>query len=103
MRRYGDATQFGQLLDSIRRLVPDAGIRSNVIVGFPGETDDDVAVLHEFLSEARLDAVGVFGYSDEDGTEAADLSDKVADDVVRDRVERIATIADEVAAQRAAD
>ena len=46
--------------------------RSNVIVGFPGETEDDVAELERFLVAARLDAVGVFGYSDEDGTEAAD-------------------------------
>ena len=64
--------------DRIRALAPEAGIRSNVIVGFPGETDDDVAELERFLTAARLDAVGVFGYSDEDGTEAAGYDGKVA-------------------------
>jgi tRNA A37 methylthiotransferase MiaB len=48
-------------------------VRSNVIVGFPGETEQDVDVLAEFLTAARLDVVGVFGYSDEDGTEGATL------------------------------
>ena len=52
-------------------LAPEAGIRSNVIVGFPGETEDDLAELEAFLIGARMDAVGVFGYSDEDGTAAA--------------------------------
>ena len=49
---------------------PSAGFRTNVILGFPGETEDDVAELERFLTEGRLDAVGVFGYSDEEGTEA---------------------------------
>ena len=53
------------------RSAPEAGARSNVIVGFPGETRADVAELERFLTEARLDAIGVFDYSDEDGTEAA--------------------------------
>ena len=53
---------------------PTAGVRSNVIVGFPGETEDDLAELERFLVAARLDAIGVFGYSDEDGTEAADAA-----------------------------
>ncbi|MFL6238105.1 MAG: MiaB/RimO family radical SAM methylthiotransferase [Actinomycetes bacterium] len=103
MRRYGDAAHFVTMLESVRALAPDAGIRTNVIVGFPGETDDDLAVLHDFLVVARLDAVGVFGYSDEDGTEAASFADKVADDVVRDRVERTASLVDELVAQRALD
>src|SRR3954470_13343598 len=103
MRRYGDASQFLALLESIRRLVPHAGIRSNVIVGFPGETDEDVTTLRDFLSTAQLDAVGVFGYSDEDGTEAAQFGDKVDPDMVRHRVDLISGVADEVAAQRATD
>ena len=54
-------------------LAPEAGVRSNVIVGFPGETEDDLETLCDFLVAARLDVTGVFGYSDEDGTEAAAL------------------------------
>ena len=62
---------------AIRALAPEAGARSNVIVGFPGETRADVDELVRFLNEARLDAIGVFDYSDEDGTEAAGLPGKV--------------------------
>ena len=70
MRRFGDTDRFLDLLAQIRAGDPTAAVRSNVIVGFPGETEADVAELERFLSAARLDAVGVFGYSDEDGTEA---------------------------------
>ena len=58
------------LVEQIRAASPEAGIRSNVIVGFPGETEEDLAELEAFLIGARMDAVGVFGYSDEDGTAA---------------------------------
>ena len=71
MRRFGDPESFLDLLDQIRALAPLAGVRSNVIVGFPGETEDDLQTLCDFLEAARMDVTGVFGYSDEDGTEAA--------------------------------
>ena len=82
MRRFGDTERFLELVAAVRAAAPAAGIRSNVIVGFPGETEDDLAELERFLVEARLDVVGVFGYSDEDGTEAATLPGKLAEDVV---------------------
>jgi ribosomal protein S12 methylthiotransferase RimO len=103
MRRFGSTAQFLDLCERIRALAPEAGIRSNVIVGFPGETDDDVAELEAFLMQARLDAVGVFGYSDEEGTEAAGYDGKVPDDEVSGRVSRIAALVDELMAQRAED
>jgi ribosomal protein S12 methylthiotransferase len=103
MRRFGSTEQFLDLCGRIRALAPDAGIRSNVIVGFPGETDDDVAELEEFLTAARLDAVGVFGYSDEDGTEAAGYDGKGPAEEVAARVSRIAALVDELMAQRAED
>jgi tRNA A37 methylthiotransferase MiaB len=74
-----------------------------VIVGFPGETEDDVDELEAFLVAARLDAVGVFGYSDEEGTEAATYDAKLPEDVVRERVERITSLVEELTAQRAED
>ena len=101
MRRFGSRGHFLDLLDEVRRLAPTAGVRTNVIVGFPGESDDDVAELEAFLAEAGLDAVGVFGFSPEEGTEAAGLPDQVDDDVVAERVERVAMLADELVAQRA--
>lgn len=103
MRRFGGIEEFCELIDTIRALDPDAGIRSNVIVGFPGEDDEDFATLAAFLERARLDAVGVFGYSDEEGTEAYDFADKVPQDVVDARVREITALAEELMAQRAED
>ena len=101
MRRFGSTERFWELLELARKHAPAAGARTNVIVGFPGETEDDVAELERFLSEARLDAVGVFGYSDEDGTEAAGMSGKLATEVVDKRVERLSALVDELVTQRA--
>jgi ribosomal protein S12 methylthiotransferase RimO len=105
MRRFGDRARFIELIERIRELAPDAGVRSNFIVGFPGETDDDLRELELFLNEARLDAIGVFGYSDEDGTEAAGFADedKLPQDEVDRRVRQIHDLADELMAQRAED
>ncbi|NVI87297.1 30S ribosomal protein S12 methylthiotransferase RimO [Actinomadura sp. BRA 177] len=103
MRRFGDRERFLGLLDQVRELAPDAGVRSNFIVGFPGETEDDFAELAEFLSAARLDAVGVFGYSDEDGTEAADLAGKLDPAEVAGRVDELSGLAEELTSQRAED
>jgi ribosomal protein S12 methylthiotransferase len=103
MRRFGDRARFTDLTDRIRQACPQAGIRSNFIVGFPGETAADLRELELFLSSARLDAIGIFGYSDEDGTEAAGFTGKVDEDEVARRVAEFAGIADEVMAQRAAD
>ena len=101
MRRFGDTDRFLALLDQVRALAPAAGVRSNVIVGFPGETRADVAELTRFLTAARLDAIGVFGYSDEDGTEAAGYQGKVRTDVIDRRVARMTELVDELMAQRA--
>ncbi|WP_285694962.1 30S ribosomal protein S12 methylthiotransferase RimO [Actinomadura sp. NBRC 104412] len=103
MRRFGDRERFLQLLDRVRDLAPEAGVRSNFIVGFPGESEEDVEELMAFLSEARLDAIGVFGYSDEDGTEAAGLPGKVDPEDVAARVEEVTALAEELTAQRAED
>src|SRR5205085_3443543 len=103
MRRFGSHQSFLALLDQIRQHAPLAGVRSNVIVGFPGESEADLAELERFLTEARLDAVGVFGYSDEDGTEAESLPDKVDAGEISKRVERIASLAEELTSQRAED
>ena len=101
MRRFGDAASFLGLIGQIRDRVPDAGIRSNVIVGFPGETARDLEVLTDFLNEARLDAVGVFGYSDEEGTEAAGLPGQVHADAIAERVAMVGELVDLTSAERA--
>ena len=101
MRRFGDTESFLHLISQIRALSPHAGIRSNVIVGFPGETQEEFDELINFLSQARLDAIGVFGYSDEDKTEALLLEDKVDQDLINSRVELLSKLVDEFIAQRA--
>jgi ribosomal protein S12 methylthiotransferase len=101
MRRFGDAEAFLGLLEQARTQAPEAGARSNFIVGFPGETEHDLEVLCDFLSEARLDAIGIFGYSDEDGTEAEGFADKLDEDEIRERVEHVTALAEELTAQRA--
>ena len=103
MRRFGSRADFLDLCARIRALAPEAGIRSNVIVGFPGETEDDLAELEAFLEGARLDAVGVFGYSDEDGTEAAGYDGKLPAEEIAARVERVTALTQELMAQRAED
>jgi ribosomal protein S12 methylthiotransferase len=103
MRRFGGTDSFLALLDQVRAQAPQAGVRSNVIVGFPGESDADLDELERFLQLARLDVVGVFGYSDEDGTEAAGLDGKVDPDQVAERVERVTRLVEELTAQRAED
>ncbi len=102
MRRFGDSEKFLHLITQIRALSPEAGIRSNFIVGFPGETQSDFDELANFITAAKLDAVGIFGYSDEDNTEALDLGDKVAEEVIRERVESLSSLADEMVSIRAA-
>ena len=101
MRRFGDTEKFLHLISQIRALSPEAGIRSNFIVGFPGETQEDFDDLANFITLAKLDAVGVFGYSDEDKTEALELSDKVDADVIAQRVETLSALADEMVSLRA--
>ena len=101
MRRFGDPESFLDLLARIRDLAPGAGVRSNVIVGFPGETEDDLEILCDFLEAARMDVTGVFGYSDEDGTEAETYDGKLDEDEVRDRTERVTALVEELNAQRA--
>jgi ribosomal protein S12 methylthiotransferase len=103
MRRFGDRERFLGLLDQIRQLSPGAGVRSNFIVGFPGETAEDLRELELFLGAAGLDAIGIFGYSDEDGTEAATRPDKLDEAEIARRVEEVADLAEELMAQRAAD
>ncbi len=103
MRRFGGSDEFLELVRAIRHHAPDAGIRTNVIVGFPGETDEDFRILGSFIEQARLDAVGVFAYSDEDGTEALSMEDKVAPDVIESRRAQLVTLVEDVTTVRASE
>jgi ribosomal protein S12 methylthiotransferase len=101
MRRFGDNEKFLHLINQIRVLSPEAGIRSNFIVGFPGETQEDFDELARFITQAQLDAVGIFGYSDEDNTEALKIDGKIDQEVIAQRVETLSSLADEMVSLRA--
>jgi ribosomal protein S12 methylthiotransferase RimO len=101
MRRFGDPERFLGLLERIRERAPHAGVRSNFIVGFPGETEEQFNELVGFLEQARLDVIGVFGYSDEEGTDAASFDGKLDQDAIDERVAALSELAEELTAQRA--
>jgi ribosomal protein S12 methylthiotransferase len=85
MRRGGSREGFARQIDRIRQRVPGASIRTSFIVGFPGETDEDFAELAQFVEETGFDHLGVFIYSDEDGTAAIRLDGKVKPGTARAR------------------
>ncbi|OFW63325.1 MAG: ribosomal protein S12 methylthiotransferase RimO [Actinobacteria bacterium RBG_16_67_15] len=100
MRRPGDGVRHLELIDRIRAARPDAALRSSFIVGFPGETDDDVEVLADFLRTGRLDWAGFFPYSAEEGTPAADLPGRVPPDDAAERTRLLQEIQEEMTAQQ---
>jgi ribosomal protein S12 methylthiotransferase len=77
MKRGGSAEIFLKLIAKIRQTVPGVTVRTSFIVGFPGETEDDFQQLCDFVTAAQFDWLGVFAYSDEEGSPAFRLSDKV--------------------------
>lgn len=85
MNRPDTRESIETLITKIRARIPDVVIRSTFIVGFPGETDDDYLELKDFLQTQRLDKVGVFTYSREEGTAAYDLPDQISEDVMQER------------------
>jgi ribosomal protein S12 methylthiotransferase len=85
MRRGGNRRLLEKLLDRARQIVPDIALRTTFIVGFPGETDDDFEELMGFVRDVEFDRVGVFTYSDEEGTHGYELGDKVPARVMKTR------------------
>ncbi len=81
MKRHSTGSQLRKLVETIREKVPGAAIRSTFITGFPGETDADYQELYNFISEYKLDRVGVFTYSHEDGTPAFAMKNDVPEEI----------------------
>ncbi len=103
MRRWGDGATYLERIAAIREKAPDATFRSNFIVGYPGETEEDHDALLDFVDRARLDWCGFFRYSEEDGTYSADLvadgaADLVPDDLVADRLDELRALQDDITA-----
>jgi ribosomal protein S12 methylthiotransferase len=89
MKRGGNRESLERLLQRVRARVPDIGVRTTFITGFPGETDEDFAELLQFVKNAEFDRVGVFTYSDEEGTPAYDLPNKVDPKIAKQRRDRL--------------
>jgi ribosomal protein S12 methylthiotransferase len=100
MRRPERQARQREKLRVIRDAIPNVAIRSTVIVGFPGETEDDFQQLLDFLEEVQLDRVGVFTYSAQEGTRAFDMLDDVPEEVKRERLERVTEVQRLVTAER---
>ncbi|HZJ48645.1 MAG TPA: radical SAM protein, partial [Acidimicrobiia bacterium] len=103
MKRPGSGEQHHDLIARIRDATPMAALRSSFIVGFPGETDDDVDDLAEFLTDVEIDWAGFFLYSPEVGTEAAVMGHQIPDDEKQERLRHLQAIQDEVTTGRTID
>lgn len=98
MRRWGDSARFLERIERIRSLAPDAVFRSNFIVGYPGETEEDHDELLRFVQEARLDWCGFFTFSPETGTHAMSLPDHVPTGLMEERIAELRELQDGITA-----
>lgn len=98
MNRKGNAAEFLALVNRIRELIPDATLRTTLITGFPGETEEQFNELCDFVEDLEFDYVGVFPYSQEEPTRAGKLDGQIADDVKIERAQQIRDIADGISA-----
>ena len=89
MNRPYTQKQLIQLLKTIHQMLPIAALRTTMMVGFPGETDDDIAEMTDFLKKFHFDHLGVFAYANEEGCKAASLPNQIAEEIKEDRLEKI--------------
>ena len=100
MKRPGGGDQHLELVERARRVAPDAAFRSSFIVGFPGETEDDVEELASFLEAARLDWAGFFPFSPEEGTQAAGFDGQIPEDEKVERLRYLQGLQEDITAVR---
>ena len=103
MHRSGSAEEYLSLIERVRAAMPDVALRTSLIAGFPGEDRSDIAVLEQFLTEARIDYAGVFAYSPEEGTPAASMPDVPARSTRSRRANRLRELADRIGFEKAAE
>ena len=103
MRRWGDGTRFLNRIEDIRKREPEAAMRSNFIVGYPGETEEDHDELLAFIEDAQLDWCGFFGFSPEEGTYALNLPDHVDKSLMNERLSELREMQDAITARRRDD
>jgi tRNA-2-methylthio-N6-dimethylallyladenosine synthase len=103
MKRTYDAERYLRLVDRLRDAIPDLAMGTDLIVGFPGETEDDFRATLAMVEEVRYDSAFTFVYSPRRGTEAAEMPDQVADEIKRERMERLVETVQRIAAERNAE
>ena len=100
MKRWGDGPRFLERIARIRTLSPDAAFRSNFIVGYPGETEEDHDQLLSFVRDAQLDWCGFFAFSPEEGTHALTLPNRVEEGLMNERLAELRELQDNISAER---
>ena len=103
MRRTYDQARYLALVEKLRAAIPGLALGTDVIVGFPGETEDDFAQTLEIVEEVRYDSAFTFIYSPRHGTEAATLPDQIPDEVKHERLERLVDVVQRIAAEKNAE
>src|SRR2546430_5018547 len=103
MRRTYSRERYLLLVDELRAAIPDLALTTDLIVGFPGETEDDFRETLTAVEEVRFDGAFTFVYSPRAGTEAAAMPEQISDDVKRDRIERLIAVVQRIAPERNLD
>lgn len=103
MGRRTDRKELTNIVKKLRREIPDICLRTTLIAGFPGETEEDYGILLDFVEEMAFDRLGVFPYSQEEDTPAAEMSDQIPDDVKLARRDELMALQQEIAFDAAAD
>lgn len=99
LRRMARRTKREQIIEKIEKIrekMPDCTIRTSIITGFPGETEEQFDELYEFVKDIRFDRMGVFAYSQEEGTPAADFEDQIDDAVKQERLDKLMTLQQQI-------
>ena len=102
MNRHYDKQHYLEIVDKLRKAIPDIGISTDIIVGFPGETEEDFNETLDVVKKVQYDSAFTFIYSKRSGTPAAEMENQVPQDVVKDRFDRLLKVVNEISSKKTA-
>ena len=102
MTRHYDKQHYLEIVDKLRKAIPDIGISTDIIVGFPGETEEDFNETLDVVKKVQYDSAFTFIYSKRSGTPAAEMENQVPQDVVKDRFDRLLKVVNEISSKKTA-
>ena len=102
MNRHYTKEQYLELVEKLRKAIPDIGLTTDIIVGFPGETEEDFEETIDVVKKARYDSAFTFIYSKRTGTPAAKMENQIPEDVIKDRFDRLLTVVNEISKEKTA-